>query len=338
MNSSMDLYGDKQIYAFNILKFFASIGIALLHFNWHIIPQGYLLVEMFFMLSGFFLFLNIENYQKLDVKKILWKKLKKFYLLYILALFGQMIVSGHLFSLADFLATVFFLDSLGISKRYAYGAWWFFGVWIFCYTFYIKMFSVYNQKKALFIIFSIVFVCISSAYTYSPGHCLNRVDQILIGPFQFGLIRGLSGIGLGILLSYLIKNMDKVNSTIIIVLEVLSLCLLLKYLCKDATSAYDFLNYVNVSSIILCVYLASDKYMYFVNLVGKKCKNFFSLSLPIYIFHPIVCYTLKKFNYEIQEYPVWLYLIWVVLLAFIMQYIQKFCFYLYHKVYGDKIW
>lgn len=337
MNSSMDLRESKHIYAFNILKFLASIGIALLHFNWHIIPQGYLLVEMFFMLSGFCLFLHIEKYQKLNVKEILWKKLKKFYLLYILALFGQMIVSGHLFSFTDFFSTAFFLDSLGISKRYAYGAWWFFGVWIFCYTFYIKMFSVYDQKKALFIIFSIVFVCISSAYTYSSGHCLNRVDQILIGPFQFGLIRGFAGIGLGILLSYFIKNMDKVDSVFVVVLEVLSLCLLLKYLCKDATSAYDFLNYINVSCIILCIYLASDKYMHFVNFVGKKYEAFFSLSLPIYIFHPIVYYTLRKFNYEIQEYSVWLYLVWVLWLAFIMQHIQKFCFYLYQKIHGDRI-
>ena len=289
-----------RIYAFDILKFFGAIGIALLHYDWHLIPQGFLLVEMFFMMSGFCLYLNINNYMSSNLKMLLVKRLKSFYILYIIALFGQMIVTERLFSLANFLNAIFFLDSIGLAKRYAYGAWWFLGVWLFCYLFYVNLFRVCSKKISVLIIFVIVFMGLCSIYTYSPGHNLNLVDQINIGPFQFGLIRGFVGIGFGILLSYFIEHMPKTNSYLTVLVMGVSLILLLTYLCASASSAYDLLNYIVVALIISCIYLSTNQCIHFMNILGERFKNVFSLSLAIYIFHPIVIHALKR---VLQNYP-----------------------------------
>ena len=48
---------EQRIYVFDLLKLLGAIGVSLLHYNWKLIPQGYLLVEMFFIMSGFCLYL-----------------------------------------------------------------------------------------------------------------------------------------------------------------------------------------------------------------------------------------------------------------------------------------
>lgn len=79
----------QRIYAFDLLKFIGAIGIATLHFNWKLIPQGYLFVEMFFIISGFLLYLNVERYKQQNYISILIKRIDSFYLFYILAIIAQ---------------------------------------------------------------------------------------------------------------------------------------------------------------------------------------------------------------------------------------------------------
>ena len=70
----------QRIYAFDLLKFIGAIGIATLHFNWKLIPQGYLFVEMFFIISGFLMYYHKDKYIESNIVKVIMTRISGYYL------------------------------------------------------------------------------------------------------------------------------------------------------------------------------------------------------------------------------------------------------------------
>ena len=156
---------EQRIYVFDLLKLLGAIGVSLLHYNWKLIPQGYLLVEMFFIMSGFCLYLRLPFYSRKSLWQIFARRLGSFYAFYLMALFLQIILSGKIPAPYLLANSVLFLGDLGIGPRFAYGSLWFLGVYLFCFMGYMFLFRVISVEKALLIIFATVFVLLCSAYT-----------------------------------------------------------------------------------------------------------------------------------------------------------------------------
>ena len=318
-----------RIYAFDVLKFVGSIGIALLHFNWRLIPQGYLFVELFFIISGFLLYKNKVNYIEKDIKSILAKRLRSFYLLYLFVIIGQIFLNNFP-SFADFFSSLFMLGDIGLGKRFNYGALWFLGVYVYCFIFYVLIFKTFQVKQALFIIGIIMIVTLCSMYTFSPGHALNRTYEVTIGPFQFGLLRGIAGIGIGILCAS-VSSAEQEISILQLYISVFLVGLLVFYLFHQATPSYDYINYIVICGLLQSLIIKNNKLSEFLNYLGQKFQYICSLSLPIYIFHCMVIVILKKLNYSTQDYPPLIYLLWVVLFAIVMERLQKCIIVIYRK-------
>lgn len=316
----------QRIYVFDLLKFIGAIGIATLHFNWKLIPQGYLFVEMFFIISAFLLYLNVEQYKQQNYISILIKRIDSFYLFYILAIIAQISLNGAP-SLANFLSSLLFLGDIGLGQRYTYGALWLLGVYVFCFMFYIGIFFSLETKKAFLAVGIIVFLSLFSIYTYSPAHALNRTYEITVGPFQFGLLRGIIGIGWGILLATIGKK-SILSSTKISWLGLISIILILIYIFHQATPMYDIINYFTQSLLILMCYMHKEKLNQYIN---GKISFIFSLSLPVYIFHPFVIDVLKKEDVDLSTFNWFIYIGLVLFMAISMRFFALYIVKFYHK-------
>ena len=75
---------EQRIYVFDLLKLLGAIGVSLLHYNWKLIPQGYLLVEMFFIMSGFCLYLRLPFYSRKSLWQIFARRIGSFYAFYLI--------------------------------------------------------------------------------------------------------------------------------------------------------------------------------------------------------------------------------------------------------------
>lgn len=320
-----------RIYAFDVLKLLGAIGIALLHFNWKLIPQGYLFVEMFFILSGYLLYSNISRYKEQNWVSILIKRLKSFYVLYIFVLLGQILLNSKP-SLPNFISALFLLGDIGLGDRFSYGALWFLGVYIYCFMFYILLFKTLQEKQALLITAVIVLICLFSFYTFSAYHALNKTYEMTIGPFQFGLMRGLAGIGWGICLHALTPKNYHLNQLLVNVVFILLSGLFVFYIFHKVTPAYDFINYLVISGIIFLINSKKGCINILLQSLGRKFHYVCSLSLPIYIFHCLVIDILNKLNTSSQGYSPVLYMLWVVLMAVVMERIQKLILKEYHNI------
>ena len=314
---------EQRIYAFDLLKLLGAIGVSLLHYNWKLIPQGYLLVEMFFIMSGFCLYLRLPFYSRKSLWQIFARRLGSFYAFYLMALFLQIILSGKIPAPYLLANSVLFLGDLGIGPRFAYGSLWFLGVYLFCFMGYMFLFRVISVEKALLIIFATVFVLLCSAYTYSPAHCLNRVSEAIVGPFQFGVLRGIIGLGWGILTAAAVVQLKQIKPVKCILAGGLSVAFLIYYLVHTATVSYDFINYAVIAVLVSSCYGGAEQLNKVFAGLGQKFFYFCSLSLPIYIFHMVVVDMIPKFGFILHNTPPGIYLVTVGLLAMVMKFLKE---------------
>lgn len=75
-----------RIYLLDLYKFFAALGIAVLHLHWQYIPQAYLFVEFFFICSGFMIGLGKDRYIERGWLKSIEKRLGAFYCQLVIAI------------------------------------------------------------------------------------------------------------------------------------------------------------------------------------------------------------------------------------------------------------
>ena len=91
-----------------------SIIIAVLHYNWKFIPQGYLTVEFFFAISGFLIEANHESYEKKLFGKIIVSKVSKLYLYYlgIILLFYalELVINKRIVGIVSMIKYIFMID------------------------------------------------------------------------------------------------------------------------------------------------------------------------------------------------------------------------------------
>lgn len=318
-----------RIYAFDVLKIFGALGISLLHFNWRLIPQGYLFVEMFFIMSGFCLYLHLSSYANKTLFEIFIKRLQTFYFYYLMVMLLQIILSEEFPPLYLLVNAAFFLGNLGFGIRWGYGALWFLPVYLLSFMFYVSLFKIISVKKALLIVWCIVFLSLWMVYNYSPAHNLNMVNEVTCGIFQLGILRGVIGIGLGILTAAVTLNFKQTE--IIKIAGILSFFFLINIIFRSATTNYDFISYIVFCTIISWCYIYSNLGNTIFEKLGKPLFYFCSLSLPVYVFHMfIVDLLIKAFNTTDNTPPI-IYLIIVVLFAAAMKALYKKLLCLFNK-------
>lgn len=286
-------------YAIEALRFIFICIICLWHYHdaapW--LYHGYIAVEFYFILSGFFIF---RSYLKnnVSVLEFTWRKMKKFYLPFLISVILLMALDRKQylfcsdFSADGILSTyfshfheLFFCQSLGLTDRVAINhPLWFISVLLFGGGILYSMLKNFKQRA---ISFYIPLICLFGfAFVLGNGNHSLQNQENLFG-LQSWMIRGLSDMGLGILTAYIYEKKKEFfngRSILVNVAGIVSLFAML--LMTLAKGNFDYLAIFFVPLIIISSFM--EKSMLNKVFSHKICLTLGGLSMYMYFIHLFV--------------------------------------------------
>ena len=239
------------------------------------------IVECFFIISGYFLFVSIEN--KSEVSFMMFA-IKKIFRLAPVLIFS--IVIGCLFfsqNLLTGLINSFFLQCIGLSTEFK-GINWYISALFWASLFYYAILKNFERKKVNVIIAVIVYF----SYLVNITACNGGFGrETVYGFVNLALARALAGIGLGYLLGLglvsfktlnlnystrILRYREPIKYIIFTVIELVALLFLIKY----------FLFGLQYQNGIIVVIVFSILFISFIcktggNIAIIKSKNFFAV-------------------------------------------------------------
>lgn len=243
-------------------------------------------VEMFFIISGYFL---IETFNKnKDIKSFFIKRYNKFLpcLMVVCAFYYLFIFvsGGGATKFWETLSDILLINNLLLFKEYGIiGGSWFLSVLVWVSAFYFCVFKFFPSEKAFFIVS--VITMISTAYL------VQRTNGTLKGLKYIGLLRGISCIGLGILLHIFPKIKLKKNLNTFFC--VLFLFLIFRWCLIDRISRNNYIVVILMFSVLLKMIIDNDCFIIkqnFFDNISKYC-------LDIYVSH--------LFLFKVLNFYVW---------------------------------
>lgn len=278
---------------FELYRFLFALWVVYYHgffiFKTECFGHGYIAVEFFFILSGFFILSTIEKYDNKSffagLFSVLWKRTKSLGLPFIIGIIfvvWYMIIEGQISML---------------------GYLWYIPVMLIAFALIYLLKRILKNKIA-FAGALIVCIVVSYLLLYLP---------VLPG---WGLFRALGGVSLGALISLIPQvnwKIKFVNLNWIITALLFAITILLAYLPKT-----------NFTSEYLLIFLLMPALIYFTNTlqVNSKILNFLgSLSFGLYAYQCVL--RIIEFYIPMAQYWLFLILIGLVLLDKIVVYSYK---------------
>ena len=253
---------------------------------------GFICVDFFFIISGFFLFKNInkeEDTFNFAINRIT-RLLPTILFAILVYLIFSLFIDGMNFNFNNNILSVFLLNNIGFSMEHgATSQEWFVAAlfWISLFYFYIN--KIFTRKYLNLIIW--VITILSLAFTINinyPNFAGNRQISFVI--VNHGIVRALGGIGVGYFISMLynskfLQNI-KTNNLIISILEIYCCSFLIFY------RPGNYFLYIVIFSILFYLFIIR-KGLLSKLLNNKLSSTIGSYSYSIYIMH-IFVYTVLK--------------------------------------------
>lgn len=210
----------------DFLKFIFAI-IILIHHSWQffpILPIGYIGVEFFFLVTGWFMakkFYNFEPNENIFVitRNYIIRKVKIFYLEYIVAIFLGLLVilifvHSHIPSISDILSLtigdVLLLQIWGFPARSVTGVMWYLCAMIGDIAILLPI-ILKNNKAFVNIIAPLIVLISLGSISYKYGNMCVIMEPIFDGFIRIGLIRAIADISLGYCLYYVTIKINSIN-------------------------------------------------------------------------------------------------------------------------------
>lgn len=190
------------------IPFYQTMGTA--------VQDGYLVVEMFFILSGFFLGRNYQHTTSPAWTDFaLGKIIRMWPLAAFIWLFDIIAYQNFEITYTAFL-NLFFLQSTGLVINYRLSVlMWFVSALFWVLLFYYYLLKNFEQPKTNLWIALIVFFSYVAVINHNHGALTGAGGSIIGGVFSLGILRALAGVGLGYFLFrfYNILNMRNFAAT-----------------------------------------------------------------------------------------------------------------------------
>lgn len=313
------------------------INICLWHLNdqLHLLNHGYLAVEFFFVLSGFFLFYTEKKNPNLSTAQFVGKKYKRFYPKYILAFLITAILKWRLFvpeepgvncwfdACFSRTAEILLIQATGFSEggeQVINGPMWFLSSLIWSSAIIWATIRTFKEKAASWFLPIIIFI----GYTY----LLNNPDYwnlerhspeiVLVHP---RMIRGICGVSMGYMIAHVLEmyNLKEIPLSVVNFASILALMTFV--LSEFSTNSYDNHALISILFIIIACFRPDSlfnrifKYRIFVSL-GKISFDMFLIHIAFLV---IYRHFLRMFDLPTSEI-VLLYIVLITSLGYLFNF------------------
>lgn len=353
----------KKNYEIDFIKFLATLGIMYYHAgkfnsqgNFFFQTKGYLFVEVFFIISGFFMAMSLFNADKkgknLGNIEFIGHKISAFYPQYIFAFVEGFILFSFVIWDVSFkeaivsvpytLSELLLLKNSGITKSISFynGPTWYLSAMIIAMFVIFPFLKKYKEKFASYI------APIVAVFGYAI--CANSDKKVLDQQANWasittvGNIRAFAGICLGIVIFYISINFQKKYAftkagVVISYLFQIALVPVMIYIMRNRGIALKFKSGSDYTFVILAFLLLTISFIrkpYLNKILGAKpFRLLYSLSLPLFLTHKawveVICTRLSNYSFEKQ---IIIYTVLVLATAILCYFVSR----LFPKI-GNKI-
>lgn len=312
-----------------------AILIVMLHCGY--VSGAYIVVEFFFLVSGFLLAKTI-NERNITIKEFVCKRVKRLYPMYILSLilFILLLEAANCtkgsFSIDNYLVCVvksiieqwksfFMLQLFGHSSIVINSPAWYVPALFWVSSLYFIMSKI--MPKRVFLVFtSATSLCLLLLICLFVGNMDLWENKVLF--VSEGLIRAYVDVGIGILL-YNIKKWLKqrnilVNSMYIIITEAVAFLIIIISVIFLNHTRFDFLLLLVLSILVLVSFSKHDNRFLTSEKINKISKYSYGLYLNHSIFLVLLIFYGIPFEFELQGIK----LIWVLCVAMICAFLNQY--------------
>lgn len=297
-NNRQWCFQSKQVsdknFAIEFYRIFFTVIICMHHLQWQIdaplMKRGYLGVEFFFALSGYFLYRSFIRETQHSLSGYIQKRVLRLYPEYIVALLPFLllsIVKGD-FSFSRFLPEVFMIQNSGIftSTGYNYPCWYVSVLVVGGILLYQALTAIEKNYVRLW---GAIFVLMTYIYLFESGSGLENWDSV--GPFYLPLIRGIAGITVGILIAAI--GAPKRNNIVLgSIAEISSVILLLIAIFTDNLD-----ERIALIAIVVLVYVTIYRQGILSRCLNFKVFGFWgTIAYPMYLNQAIFIIAIEKLS------------------------------------------
>ena len=299
------------------LRFLFMMQICLWHYGYPVMDAGFVGVEFFFILSGFFIYLTSVKPYSGGIVQFTIQKTKKFYVKYVFATLLGWIVFGHtltLSSMKDMLhallmlvSQLLMLQSVGIFEGGLNAPLWFFSVLIVGGAFVYGAVKYYCNISLRFIFPLVVILFLTYCFSGGKSADLEVFDTESCIPMT--LMRGVCEMAYGSLIGFLFTRYGYVVNRHIFVLNMLTLFSIVLYLLVMIADGHD-ISYVFIFVpvfIIAAMTRGSSMQRLFSHEIWGRLG---ALSFDLYLIHAPLIALIKHFL--LREFNINFYLVCVV--------------------------
>ncbi len=253
-----------------------------------------IIVECFFIISGYFLYNSYVRYKDISIMQFSLKKIFRLLPVLLFSLLICVVFFNH--RLEPALFNGLFLQCVGVSLEYK-GINWYISPLFWGTIFYFAILKTMNQKTANLLIALITYF----SYVVLVNNTFGR--ETIYGFLCLGMVRALAGIGLGYLMGLVLQEFEKVKFEnrgrypqlqyiIISIIEIVAFSYLLKWFLIEKSYNNSFIVVVVFMVLLTC----------FIKRKGILSRlfenNLFSIlgkySYSIYVMQQVSFYILQR--------------------------------------------
>lgn len=290
----------KKNNSIEFFRFLFMLILAIWHFEFiNIFKHGYIVVEFYFILSGFLLYKSFLR-QNFGTVNYTLKKIKRFYLEYLIAFaliyslnlyymrfsFSSLSIEYIFDNVVRIIPELLFLQDIGIFRGGFNYPLWYLSVLVVGGALLYGMLNI-NRKVTINVVLPVLIILV---YTYLFSfNKFSLENWDIVGCFSLPLLRGMADISIGILVCHIyIHNISSIIKYKALLNLISIPCFLLFILSMFATRSYDQYVLIFVPVMILsCVISGTWVNITFSSSFWTKCG---SITYEMYLLHASIMF------------------------------------------------
>lgn len=293
----------KWIPAIEAFRFLSIIQICIWHFSVPCIDAGFLGVEFFFVLTGFFMYRDATKRHALGITDYSIKKMSKFLCKYILAVWGGYLIfmpsviqdfySDWLHTLLHLIGQILMIQGFGIfsDSSSINPPLWFFSVMIWGGAIVYGLIRYYT-RLSLICLFPIACILFFSFVSFGPNERFETWE--VIGGFPIPLVRGICEMAYGVIIGCIVLNYASEIEKKVRMLNLISIIAIVLYIAIVISNRQDAIySMIFIPCIISSCYIRSS---FIAKLFSSKVWLYLGrLSYDIFVIHYLLIALIRHF-------------------------------------------